>query len=215
MTTEQAAANYDANMRRIFWSEREAKSYMDTERQSTTTVNTTLPRIKELTEQIVRGVGGAEQQQTAEKQRVEGAINALKYYNTIVGDRIRQIDITGIQNKIKIAEDQIRVEKARQGKSDELLALRREQAAALADKYDANLHSSWLGLWRPLKDETHMGLYVAAAMFGIFALVAAVYLAYELTKARIGTATEQTGGIANAFAAVGGALRRRLRTAAT
>jgi hypothetical protein len=53
--------------------------------------------------------------------------------------------------------------------------LRKEQAESLRAKYDGNYHSSWMGLWRPMKEESRMGLFVAAVAFGIIAVFSALY----------------------------------------
>jgi hypothetical protein len=53
--------------------------------------------------------------------------------------------------------------------------LRKEQAESLRAKYDGNYHSSWMGLWRPMSDESRMGLFVAAIAFGIIAVFSALY----------------------------------------
>jgi hypothetical protein len=57
-----------------------------------------------------------------------------------------------------------------------LEAIRQEQVKSLENRNEANFHSSWMGLLRPLKEESRVGLGVAAAAFAIVALLAAFYL---------------------------------------
>jgi hypothetical protein len=45
-------------------------------------------------------------------------------------------------------------------KSRELNRIRKEQAESLHTKFVGNLHSSWLGLWTPLSDETRVAIVV-------------------------------------------------------
>jgi hypothetical protein len=56
-----------------------------------------------------------------------------------------------------------------------LFDIRKEQAAALETKYGSNLHTSWLGLWRPLSDQGRTVLAVCAIVFGLIALAMIVY----------------------------------------
>ena len=60
-----------------------------------------------------------------------------------------------------------------------LADIRKEQADALKNKYAANLHSSWLGLWRPLADTSRVGLLVAAIAFGIIAVFSLIYYFWD------------------------------------
>jgi hypothetical protein len=60
-----------------------------------------------------------------------------------------------------------------------LSAIRKEQADALSNKRLGNLHSSWVGLWRPLADESRTGLLVASIAFALIAIVSIIYLYWE------------------------------------
>ena len=61
-------------------------------------------------------------------------------------------------------------------KTETLASVRREQAETLKKRYEGNYHSSWIGLWRPLHENTRMGLFVAAIMFLLVAIVSIVFL---------------------------------------
>lgn len=54
--------------------------------------------------------------------------------------------------------------------------VRREQAESLKQRNIGNYHSSWIGLWRPLHEDTRMGLFVAALMFLLVTIVSVVFL---------------------------------------
>lgn len=56
-----------------------------------------------------------------------------------------------------------------------LASIRKEQADALKEKYGANYHSSWLGLWRPLSEQSRVALFVAALAFGLTAVFSFLY----------------------------------------
>lgn len=58
----------------------------------------------------------------------------------------------------------------------ELNAVRQEQVASLENRYTANFYSSWMGLTRPLKEESHVGLLVAAGAFVLLGFLAIYYM---------------------------------------
>jgi hypothetical protein len=175
---EAAQRNYSENIKNIPWNNDIARNFDSASQSSNNRINSQLPIFMNNVEQQARNVTGAAAQRNAARSAVDGAINALKNVPLGIDSRIGMIDIGGIQTKINGVEQQIAAEKAKQSKSNELLELRKEQTAVLEKKYSANLHSSWLGLWRPLKDNTHVGLNVASVMFGILALLAIGYLGY-------------------------------------
>lgn len=63
-----------------------------------------------------------------------------------------------------------------------LEGIRQEQVKSLEDREAANFHTSWMGLDRPLKEESRVGLAVAAGGFAFVALAAMVYL-YQIQGA--------------------------------
>lgn len=175
---ESAQKNYEANLKSIPWDSAIAKNFRDSNTSTNSTINANLPIFVNLVEQAARKVSGAEAQRSRARNATDMAMNNLKNIPNSIDTRIAQIDVGGIQNKIRAVEDQIAAETSKQRKSDELLELRKEQTAVLEKKYGANLHSSWLGLWRPLKETSHVALNVASAMFGVLALLTIGYLAY-------------------------------------
>ena len=198
MTSLEAAyKNYDENIKNIPWNKPTAQNFQSMNAAHNGTINSNLPIFMNLVEQQARNVSGAAGRRNDARSKTDLEINKLKEIPNAIDIRIAKIDIGGIQNKIRVVEEQIEKEKGKQQKSTELLEIRKEQSQALVKKYSANLHSSWLGLWRPLKEETHVGLNVASAMFGLLAVLAIGYLVYKFV---VTPATSQGGANAAAVA---------------
>lgn len=60
-----------------------------------------------------------------------------------------------------------------------LANIRKEQAEALKQKYNANYHSSWLGLWRPLSDSSRVGVLISSIALGLVAVCSIVFYFWE------------------------------------
>lgn len=84
------------------------------------------------------------QAMTAESERATSQINML------------ETQVNNTQKAVKEAET--------------LAAIRKEQADELRRKNEGNYHSSWMGLWRPLSEQSRVGLLVASVFFGLLAL---------------------------------------------
>jgi hypothetical protein len=143
------------------------------------------------------------------------ALNAIRDTNKEIGGLIDRTS-----NLVSTLEAEIASQKAKNAdlhkdvkQREQLQSLRSEQVAALKAKYDANYHSSWMGLWRPLSDASRTALFVAAVAFGIIAAVSIAYLTYgalPTLRTRIGAmigAAAPGGGVptsaANIFANIG------------
>jgi hypothetical protein len=151
-----------------------------------------------LVESVVRGVGGAQQQLNKSRAAVQQGLASVQATAADTSKRVKQIVIDPIQQQIATAKQQIAQEKEKQAKSDSVYKLRKEQTAALNSKYAANLHTSWLGLWRPLQDQTRAILATAAVVFGLLTVVIVAYFSYGAIVARL-----SGGGGAAAADAVG------------
>jgi hypothetical protein len=141
----------------------------------------------------VLNISGAEAAITQAKSRMEESIqtirsvaNNIANFNSRISSRSSDINSEIAAAKRALIEQTANVENAQT-----IADLRSEQSAALRNKYASNLHTSWLGLWRPLAAETRTGLGVAAAAFGVLALLTIVYLAASV----VSTATR--GGASN------------------
>jgi len=182
------------------WTQETTKIYTDARNGQNQIINTNLPIVSNLVEQEARNVSGAAKQRREARSAVDLAINSLKELPNRIDTILGSIDTGGIENAIKDTESRIADEKSKQSKSEELLAIRKEQSETLAKKYSANYHSSWLGLWRPLKENTHVGLNVASVAFGLIAAVFISLFAYNYFKspAATGGAADLTTNVRNA-----------------
>ncbi len=90
----------------------------------------------------------------------------------------------------------------------ELNKVRQEQVAALEARDEANYHTSWMGLTRPLKEESRTGLLVAAGFFVVLALCCISYISYIIRINYQGSSGFSLSGL---FRGVGGSGFRRGR----
>jgi hypothetical protein len=61
--------------------------------------------------------------------------------------------------------------------NDETVAhVRDEQVDELRNRNSSNYHSSWLGIWRPLKEDSRVGLFVASIVLGSIAILSIFFL---------------------------------------
>jgi hypothetical protein len=73
--------------------------------------------------------------------------------------------------RIQTLESEVNKNKKVVKEVETLAALRKEQASELQRKGEGNYHSSWMGLWRPLSDQSRLGLIIATVFFGLIALI--------------------------------------------
>lgn len=107
--------------------------------------------------------------------------DALNMFKSKGAELKAKLDAT--QNESQMLETQIREKKAELSQlrdqvkqSSSIANVRKEQAASLAQKHGANYASSvWLGLERPLRETSHMGLLVAGAACLLIALATLVF----------------------------------------
>ena len=83
--------------------------------------------------------------------------------------------------------------------ADALNNIRQEQVNALRKKYSSNLHTSWLGLWRPMDETSRFGLFVAAIAFGCLAVFSIAYLFWTRTPAAAAVIEATVGSPAALF----------------
>jgi hypothetical protein len=211
-TLEVAQRNYTENIRRIPWTTELAKQYESLNSVNNANFDNSLRVYTSNVEQEVRGVNGVKAQRETAKRNVDTATAALKNIPNAIDGLIAQMDISTIQNKIQVVEEQIKAEREKQNKSQEILAIRKEQSAVLEQKYSANNHSSWLGLWRPLKDNTHVGLNVASVVFGLLALLTIGYMIYgRVVAPAVGGAESVAAASNNLFTTLTGGFRKGKR----
>ena len=129
----------------------------------------------------VLNLPGALDQVNRSKQLIEQAVQTVKQRTADVGNAIASIVATKaeVRNELKMKKDETTTVSLEVKAARELNQLRQEQAAELKKKYGSNLHTSYLGLWRPLADQSHMGLIIAAAMFALIAIASLVFIFRE------------------------------------
>lgn len=179
MSLEVAQRNFDTNMKKLAWTSALKNQYEGSLNVARNNFRVNAPISKTLVEQVVKGIGGAAARRDRSRTITSQAIGSVNNMNATMGRMITQIDINGIKNKIRIVEDALKEERKTVKSSKVLLGIRKEQAAALEKKYSSNLHSSYLGLWRPLKDDSHTGLNVASVMMGLVTSAMVCYLVYQ------------------------------------
>jgi hypothetical protein len=115
------------------------------------------------------------------------------------------VELNGVVSKLneKLAEDKTELDETKETvktaeeeleKERVLNEIRKEQAESLTKKGAGNYHSTWMGLYRPLKEESRTGLAVAAVAFFlifvsvlVFALADSNILSFIKTRT-VGTA---------------------------
>ena len=112
-----------------------------------------------------------------EVNKVYGEFDALK--NQISG-KTREIEkiqqqimqeqktasenLEGIKNEVKTLEKEV-------NENRRLVDIRKEQVAALQKKHLGNLHSSWMGLFRPMKSESRLGIAIISITMLILSIL--------------------------------------------
>ena len=134
--------------------------------------------VMDRTPAAVLDLPGAQHQVNRSKQLIEQAVQSVKQRTQDVSNEIDKISASKaqIRNDLNIKKGETHVVKQQVKEARELNKLRQEQAAELQRKYGSNLHTSYLGLWRPLAEQSHMGLIVAAAMFALIAIASIVFI---------------------------------------
>ncbi len=163
------------------WNSTAENRYVAEIEKETKIVNDNLPIILDRTPAAVLNIQGAAQQITTSKSAVQSSIDTIKRktgeVKGVVDSMITQTATlrTSIQTKREASQE---LKKKVEG-GEVLSAIRKEQTEALANKGAGIFHSSWVGLWRPLAEESRTGLLVAAVAFGLIAIVSIVYLYWE------------------------------------
>ena len=124
----------------------------------------------------------------ANKDLILSAVVGMKNMNANINRAlIDNPDMNPDTITANIARLQTEIDALKRGRAGEktIMELRKEQVAALETKYASNLHTSWLGLWRPLSDQAQFGLGLFAFLFGAIAVGVLVHLGYTLYGGRL------------------------------
>ena len=180
----------------------------ETERtRITDTVNMNLRTIIDRTPAAVLNLSGAATDVATAKRVVETGLSRLTQMTNEIDTATEQVaakgKATGAEYNTKKKE--ITTLKTETEKNKELLEIRKAQAESLKTKYASGFHSSYLGLWRPLADETRTALFVMSIVLILIAIVSLVYFFKDkLLSVLPGRATPQPQGTGAFF---GGSLR--------
>jgi len=183
----------------------------------TDTVNMNLQLITDRTPAAALNLPGAGTAISTAKTSIEAGLNRLQQINNDIDGATQQITAKGKQTgaaylTAKAGIDTLKKE-TEQNKT--LLEIRKAQTESLKEKYAADNHSSYLGLWRPLSEETRVALFVLSIILGLVAIVSAVFYFKDNMPSMPSMPTLPSFGAAPAAKAAerptnffGGALRR-------
>jgi hypothetical protein len=127
---------------------------------------------------VINGIPGAQQNDTARKTRVRQLYNEMVQYHNQLKNVIQTIEQehTTVANSVKAMKERVHKITHDLHKKTELAELRKEQASDVKQKNNADMHSSVLGLWRPLHIQTRGVLYTTSVVFILLSVVAIVFL---------------------------------------
>lgn len=138
----------------------------------------------------------AQNQYESKKPQIEQKLAALQTLNQQLESSLGAMDISQLKFQIAAKKDEIADVQSSRDEKQTLAGLRKEQASALAAKYDSNYHSSWLGLWRPMSEQSQYGLSFFAGLFGFIAVALLGWMGW--TWATSGGKADVGGGVATA-----------------
>lgn len=144
----------------------------------------------------------ARNQYESKKRTIEEKISALQTLNQGLASKLGAMDISQLKYQIAAKKDEIADVRADRNTKQTLADLRKEQASALANKYDSNYHSSWLGLWRPMSQQSQYGLSFFAGLFGVIAVAILGWMGWTSLRsggggAGVGGAVSNTNALGN------------------
>ncbi len=137
-------------------------------------------QIRALAPDTVLNVRDGTAKQTQAKMAVQGAIDLIKEKTKTtqsIVDAILKNQETA-RNGINGREEEIERLKKEVENERTLAMIRKEQAESLKQKYVGNFHSSWFGLWRPLTEQSRVGLLITSIMFGLLSLISIGFYMY-------------------------------------
>lgn len=173
------------------WSASIEASAQRTVQDAVANANLNLPVPEDRTPSAVLNLPGAQSAIDTAKAAVDSALETIRRTTASVraaGDTA-SAESDELRRDIETRRTALEQSKAIVSEAQVLSGIRQEQVVALKNKYDANYHSSWLGLWRPLSDQSRVGLFISALVFGIIALVSLVYYFWTPISGALGKYT--------------------------
>lgn len=122
-------------------------------------------------------IPGAQQEIDRSKQGMTDAVHSVSEMNRELLDyteksneivKTKKKEIETYKKEVQEMNEKVEQERT-------LYTLRKEQADSLGRKRDGNLHSSWMGLFRPLKEESRPALIIVAFFFGFLVVLLMVF----------------------------------------
>jgi hypothetical protein len=143
----------------------------------TDTVNMNLRTIIDRTPAAVLNLSGAATEVANAKRAVETGLSRLTQMTNEIDTATEQVAAKGKTSGAEYNDKKklITALKTETEKNKELLEIRKAQADSLKTKYASGFHSSYLGLWRPLADETRTALFVLSIVLSLIAIVSLVF----------------------------------------
>lgn len=149
--------------------------------ETTSQFETSMKTLSDYVDMAANNMPSAKTAMEGAQTAIETAIHDMATKNNALRNIIKGTgnDSILVNEDIQTLRENVKELKERVGKAKELEALRKEQTRSLTDRKEANLHSSWLGLLRPLREESRTGLVVAGVCF-LLLMLAGFYYLYRL-----------------------------------
>lgn len=121
---------------------------------------------------VALGIQDAQNDVARMKSTIESGINTIQTRVNELTSIYQAMTAESAQatNRVNALETEVNSTQKAVKEAETLAALRKEQADELRKKNEGNYHSSWMGLWRPLSEQSRIGLLIASIFFGLLAL---------------------------------------------
>lgn len=180
------------------WNPEIRDNFLRQKNAAKTVLNTTLGEMEaQLTTMAAADADAAsraQNQYNSKKPTIEDKLAALQTLNQGLEAKLGAMDVNQLKFQIAAKKDEIAEVKTDRDQKQTLAGLRKEQADVLATKYNANYHSSWLGLWRPMSEQSQYGLSFFAGLFGLFAVALLGWMGWTWFSGTRGAGTADVGG---------------------
>lgn len=138
--------------------------------------------VEQIAPSVVMNLQGANSQNTTARAAIDTDLEAIRRRTNNVTSIIERITSNnkGVNTRIAELKQKADITKKAVEEAETLAKIRKEQSDALAKRGAGNLHSSWMGLWRPLSEQSYSGLIIASIAFGLIAIATFVYVFFIL-----------------------------------
>jgi uncharacterized protein YukE len=156
----------------------DAVSFQD---ETTSQFETNMNTLSDYVDMAADNLPNAKTAMDSAETAIETAIHNMASKNNALRSMIKGggNDSLLVNEDIRTLRENVRGLRERVGKARELEAVRKEQTRTLANRMKANFHSSWLGLLRPLREESRTGLVVAGVCF-LLLMLAGLFFLYRI-----------------------------------